>query len=173
MTRMLRRNIRRNCAMALAALMLVSMPCTKTLAAEETVTVNENVKELNAELVDFSKETPDGMEAALRATTFSETDIVITMGSGEMTIDLSTATTKLASRIGVKDIKIQKSVWYGWDTLYTSNGGELTGVSTAVYRITCSAEDGATYRILCTHYADVDGYKEYANDSGSFVFTSN
>ena len=28
-----------------------------------------------------------------------------------------------------------------------------------------------TYRVICTHYADVDGYEEVVNDTGAFKFT--
>ena len=28
-----------------------------------------------------------------------------------------------------------------------------------------------TYRVICTHYADLDGYEEAVNDTGAFKFT--
>ena len=28
-----------------------------------------------------------------------------------------------------------------------------------------------TYRVICTHYADYDGYEEAVNDTGAFKYT--
>lgn len=89
-----------------------------------------------------------------------------------MHIDISTGVVGTASVLGVKDIKIWKKTWYGgWDLVATSSGGEsynrtLTGVSI----LYANAVKGATYKITCVHYGNVDGYIEGENDSGAFVF---
>jgi len=101
-------------------------------------------------------------------------DCIISVGeeSDGMHIGISTATVGTSSVLGVKDVKIWKKTWYGgWDLVATSPGGESQNRSTMgisiVYK---NAVKNATYKITCVHYGNVDGYTEFANDSGEFVF---
>lgn len=87
-------------------------------------------------------------------------------------MEISTGTVGDASVLGVKDIKIMKKVWYGWKTVAVSSGGEAYNNSMMGVDIFYdNAEKDETYRVTCTHYADVDGYIEAQNDTGAFLFT--
>ncbi len=93
--------------------------------------------------------------------------------SDGMHIDISTGTVGKASVLGVKDVKVQKKTWYGgWTTVAVSDGGEAYDRTTmGIVLLYKGAEKGATYRISCIHYGDVDGYTEGENTTGEIVFT--
>ena len=77
-----------------------------------------------------------------------------------------------AKVIGVKDIKVQQKVWYGWKTVFISDGAE--SYDSAIFGADLVYPDAIkdkTYRVICTHYADVDGYEEAVNDTGAFKYT--
>jgi len=99
--------------------------------------------------------------------------IISISGSDEgMLINISTGTVGTASVLGIKDIKIQKKVWYGWKTVATSSGGESKNHSMmGVSILYANAIKDETYRITCVHYGDVDGYTEGTNDTDAFVYT--
>lgn len=102
-------------------------------------------------------------------------DCVITAScdSDGMHIDISTAVVGTASVLGIKDVKIQKKTWYGgWKTVAVSDGREAYDRGTmGISLLYENAEKGATYRISCIHYGDVNGYTESEHVSGEFVFT--
>lgn len=106
-------------------------------------------------------------------TTMANCLINVVSDSEGMHIGIFTGVVGTASVIGVKDIKIQKKNWLGlWITVATSSGGESYDSSTSSVSILYeNAEKDATYRILCVHYGNVDGYRELEHDSGSFVHT--
>ena len=162
----IKRRVRRFFCTALAALFLVSAPCTQALAAEADAGYEEvQVLEASVYALPVDENTPS------LQTTFGNCIISVSGSDSGMIVDITTESGAVASVIGVKDIKIQKKVWYGWQTMVASSGGEVGGVS----RMGCSilyegAEKGETYRITCVHYANVDGYIEASNDSGAFVY---
>ena len=110
--------------------------------------------------------------AQTREAVFTETSISAMKGdSGEMLITIRTSTSNVASVIGVKDIVVYKKGFLRWTEVATSSGGE----SYNVYGSTCinhyyGAVEGETYKISCTHYADVNGYHEFENETGDFKF---
>ena len=99
--------------------------------------------------------------------------IGVSCDSDGMHIDISTGTVGISSVIGVKDVKIQKKTWYGgWKTVAVSDGREATDRGTmGISLLYENAEKGATYRISCIHYGDVNGYTEIENVTGEIVFT--
>lgn len=110
--------------------------------------------------------------AQTRATVFTDASISATKGdSGEMLISIMTGTSKLASVIGVKDIVVYKKSFLRWTEVATSSGGETyNSYSMACENHFYGAVEGETYKISCTHYANVDGYRELENESGDFKF---
>lgn len=99
--------------------------------------------------------------------------IGVSCASDGMHIDISTGTVGISSVIGVKDVKIQKKTWYGgWKTVAVCSGSESYDRGTMGISILYeNAEKGATYRISCIHYGDVNGYTEFENVTGEIVFT--
>ena len=162
----IKRRVRRFFCTALAAMFLVSAPCTQALAAEAHTGYEEvQVLEASVHALPVDENTPS------QQTLFGNCYIDITGSDSGMLIEIQTQSFGVSSVIGVKDIKIQKKVWYGWQTVATSSGGELTNVSNVVCSVLYEgAEKGETYKITCVHYANVDGYKEGTSDTGSFVY---
>ena len=106
-------------------------------------------------------------------TTLVDCEIIMAFSATQgLIMTFTTASMGDASVIGVKDIKVQQKVWYGWKTVATSDGTE--GYDQAIFAADVIYPDAIkdkTYRVIATHYADVDGYEEVVNDTGAFKFT--
>ncbi len=106
-------------------------------------------------------------------TTLFDCEIIMAFRADEgLCITFTTSSAGAAKVIGVKDIKIQQKMWYGWKTVATSVGTE--GYDQAIFAADLVYPDAIkdkTYRVICTHYADVDGYEEVVNDTGAFKYT--
>lgn len=160
-------------SMAMAVL-FAGTTCVPSVAAEANVVMDGleedgEVEVLYATLIedmeDFSEITPYTMLA--------DCTIGVSCASDGMHIDISTGVVGTASVLGIKDVKIQKKTWYGgWKTVAVSEGREATNRGTmGISLLYENAEKGATYRISCIHYGDVNGYTESEHVSGEFVFT--
>lgn len=106
-------------------------------------------------------------------TTLFNCEIIMAFRADEgLVMTFTTSSAGPAKVIGVKDIKVQQKVWYGWKTVLTSDGTESNDRSTfAADLVYSDAIKDKTYRVICTHYADVDGYEEVVNDTGAFKYT--
>ena len=136
-----------------------------TVEAAEVGVAEEIPEVLRAKVVDIEGE-------ALPYTSLAQCIISISGHDDGMYIDITTGAVGRASVIGVKDIVVQRKFWYGWKTVATCSGGEINDRTMMAICITYeNAVKDATYRITCTHYADVDGYTEGVNDTGEFVYT--
>ena len=106
-------------------------------------------------------------------TTLFNCEIIMAFRADEgLCMTFTTSCAGSAKVIGVKDIKVQQKVWYGWKTVLTSEGAE--SYDSAVFGADLVYPDAIkdkTYRVICTHYADVDGYEEAENDTGAFKYT--
>lgn len=160
------RKVKRTICLTLAALFLVSVPTMETQAAEIDMVKNETV-----EVLEFVEKEEVTERPKVRTTLFN-CIMDIYCSSDGMLVEFMTDCAGTASVIGVKDIKIQKKVWYGWKTVATSDGGERENTDTYAGSVLYTdAEYDETYRVSCVHYADVDGYEEADNQIDSFVFT--
>ncbi|MBR5248223.1 MAG: hypothetical protein IKV27_04665 [Lachnospiraceae bacterium] len=149
------------CALLTVILLNASLPMT-VFAAEES-----NVEVLEATVTVC--EVPIFEGASPRSTTFIDTSIDVFFETDGMHIAIYTGTNLTSSVIGVKDIKIQKKGLFGiWTTVATATGGEAYNVSmVAVSLVFGGAVEGETYRVCCTHYGNVDEYRElYHETSG-------
>ena len=106
-------------------------------------------------------------------TTLFDCEIIMAFSADEgLVMTFTTSCVGVAKVIGVKDIKVQQKMWYGWKTVLVSNGAESTDRGSFGANLTYSdAIKDQTYRVICTHYADYDGYEEAVNDTGAFKFT--
>lgn len=105
-------------------------------------------------------------------TTMFDCDITMAFRREGLVMTFSTACVGTSSVIGVKDIKVQQKMWYGWKTVLTSDGAENKDENVFAYDLIYSeAIKDKTYRVMCTHYANVDVYEEFENDTGAFKFT--
>lgn len=87
-------------------------------------------------------------------------------------IQTETGTTKMASELGVKDIKVQQKNGIFWTTIATSGGGSITNDDWFLGSCECkNAVSGEIYRIKCTHFAYIEGkYYHYDHTSDSFTY---
>lgn len=85
---------------------------------------------------------------------------------------IKTGSTVTASKIGIKDIKIEKYVNGSWTLIASNSGGYTTNDNAYVMTYSSSwAEKGAYYRAKCTHYADLpDGRHELYNVTGGVKY---
>lgn len=106
-------------------------------------------------------------------TTLFDCEIIMAFSADEgLVMDFTTSSAGEAKVIGVKDIKVQQKVWYGWKTVFISDGAESYNRATfGADLVYPDAIKDKTYRVICTHYADVDGYEEAENDTGAFKYT--
>ena len=153
-------------AFLLAILFAVSAP-TQEVQAEE---YNENTT-LTVVVANKTPEyDPYGVQPL---TTLFDCEIIMAFRADEgLCMTFTTSCAGDAKVIGVKDIKVQQKVWYGWKTVFISDGAE--SYDSAIFGADLVYPDAIkdkTYRVICTHYADVDGYEEVVNDTGAFKFT--
>ncbi len=104
-------------------------------------------------------------------TTMFNCEIILAFTLEGLEMTFTTSSVKDSSVIGVKDIKVQQKMWYGWKTVMTSDGAENQNASLFIAGLTYpDAVNGKTYRVICTHYANYDVYEETVNDTGAFKF---
>lgn len=157
-------------ALLMSAMFLANVPRMEVSAAEAQSVVDEEVEVLEATVINGGE---IGEKTNSNARTFLVNCMINTYSSSKgLLVECFTDATQTASVLGVKDIKIQKKVWYGWKTVATSTGGEEYNTEMMGCSVLYSnAEYGETYRISCVHYGNVDGYNEVENQTEGIVFT--
>lgn len=153
-------------AFLLALFFVVSAPAQEVQAEE----YNENTT-LTVVVANKTPEyDPYGVQPL---TTMFNCQIIMAFSADEgLVMTFTTSCVGLAKVIGVKDIKVQQKMWYGWKTVLVSDGAESVDRASFAADLTYpDAIKDKTYRVICTHYADYDGYEESVNDTGAFQFT--
>lgn len=154
-----------------AAVLMLGVNPVEVSAAfvnEEKVQTQANEIEVLQATITGSNEMP---EIVPYATVFNVASVSAVYDEAGMHIDIITTMNGVASVVGVKDIEIQKKTWYGgWTTVATSTGGESYNVMTSVCSLTYTGTvAGETYRVVRTHYGNVDGYRELSGETGGFL----
>ena len=104
-----------------------------------------------------------------RSTTFIDNSIDISYSADGMFVAITTGMNTTASLVGAKDIKVQIKNGNDWVTVAVSDGGEAYNTTSCVLAFTyADSIVGETYRVVCTHYGDVDGYRELYHESYGF-----
>ena len=156
-------------SLAFVAALLVATPAYKALATEEIITVNPNVEVLEGTLLE-QEEQYDPTIVPFATTSISRAAIVVSYSSKGMAIEISTSLNAPGSYVGVKDIKIQRKTWLGWETVATSEGGQNTDTSASSINILyAGAQIGETYRVTCVHYGYYTMYIEHKNQSDGYL----
>ena len=156
------RNLKKITSLLLSAIMLSTLFINVAFATENS----EETAVVNLEAV--VQEYESNVNSAARSTTFADTTVDVSFSSSGMSITISTSMTKLASIVGVKDIEIQLKNGNSWVTVATSTGGELYDTSGCAVTLTYTgAIYGEYYRVVCTHYGDVDGYRELYHETAA------
>ncbi|MBD9082902.1 MAG: hypothetical protein EGR48_04985 [Lachnospiraceae bacterium] len=153
-------------AFLLALLFAVSAPAQEVRAEE----YNENTTHTFIVASETQEYDSFGVQPV---TTLVNCQIIMAFSADEgLVMTFTTSCVGLAKVIGVKDIKVQQKMWYGWKTVLVSDGAESVDRASFGANLTyADAIKDKTYRVICTHYADYDGYEESVNDTGAFKFT--
>lgn len=159
------------CTMLVLGLVLnVAESMTMRVYAAEELGTTKNVDMLNVELMDMSAVKPPVNNAK---TVLVNCEILYAMNTSGLQVSISTGCGNgAATYLGVKDIKIEKKVWYGWQTVATGSGGQQSNCSIMGVQFNyANMTVGETYRISCVHYGDYNGYHELSNQTSAFVFS--
>lgn len=153
----------------IAALMIMifAMPTSEMkVQAEEVISTEATDMPTTVSVI-----TADYNSGVRPLTTMTDCEIVLAFTLNGLEMTFSTSSFKVSSVIGVKDIKVQQKMWYGWKTVMTSDGAENYNEDIFMAGLTYpDAVNGKTYRVTCVHYANYDVYEEVENDTGAFKF---
>lgn len=99
---------------------------------------------------------PDNSGA--KAAMLTNCSIGISVSASGVEGSIKTGSTVTASKIGVKNIRVEKLVDGKWTLVASHSGGYTTNDNAYGANVsTGSAQKGVQYRISCTHYAVLDG----------------
>ena len=157
------KNLKKITSLLLSAIMLSTLFINVAFAAENSE--ETDVVALEAVVQEY---TPN-VNSVARSTTFADATVDVQFSSSGMSITISTSMTMIASVVGVKDIEIQLKNGSDWVTVATcTEGGEANNALGCAVALTYTgAIYGEYYRVVCTHYGDVDGYRELYHETGS------
>lgn len=171
MTYKMKRRLQKIMGLALTAVFLLCTPCSQAQAASGESDGEIITEEDAVELEIVVHETEDDLDRPMPRTMLCDCFILYGCSEDGLSLDFSTGASQTASVLGVKDIKIQKKVWFGWNTVAKSSGYEVEDrASSGGTIIYTDAKFGATYRVSCVHYGTVDVYDEVENVTDPFVF---
>ncbi len=129
---------------------------------EKSSQLESSFVQLDCEVIGYN-ELPDVVPYA---TYFADAAITISFDSEGMHITICTGMNGIASVVGVKDIEVHRKKLIGYEVVAVSDGGEAYNVTTGVCSLLYTgAVQGEKYRVVCTHYGDVDGYRELEADT--------
>lgn len=156
------RRIQRVIALFCTAILLIGSLQMEASAAEK-----ETIIELDATTSGYNSEPNDIIPYS---TTFIDASVDVYYDTSGMHITIQTTMNNTASIVGSKDIKVQVKNGFSWTTVATSTGGELSGYSGCSVNLTYPySEKGKTYRVCCTHYGNVDEYRELYQETSGFL----
>ncbi len=164
-------NLRRLlCAVLMASVLFVGMEglFIEAYAAEDGSSTSK-VDVIEATLMEMPQDVRVNPNTR---TVLASCTITYGMSSSGLHVEITTACANgSASSLGVKDVKIQKKVWWGWDTIATSSGGQDTNCHEVGIQFDyAGVEVGQTYRISCVHYGTYDVYTDLYNETSAFEF---
>ena len=144
-------------------------PLTMHVYAAESLGPSKNVDALHVELMDMVGVKP--IEGGAK-TALVNCEILFSKNASGLHVEITTGCGNgMASYLGVKDIKIEKKVWYGWQTIATAAGAQQSNCSIMGLQFDyANVTAGETYRISCVHYGDYNGYHEVSGQTSAFVY---
>lgn len=175
MTKCKFKKIKKVISLMFSVVFLASAPMLEVSAAEQSTSATEEVEIMKCQV----GEVPEGYFDYLQKARAVLSDCMISVGFGSdgMEIEIFTGTSDRVPVIGIKDIRVEQKVWYGWKLVAVSTGAETTDADgIGVSLLFEGAIKDETYRVTCVHYADlvyddVEEYTEGSSNTGAFVFT--
>lgn len=160
----MQRKLRKSFGSVLLSIILMGCFCMETFAASQqncglqgTSQLESNIEQLECETIGYS----DLPTIVPFSTYFADAAITISFDSEGMHIDICTGMNDIASVVGAKDIEVHRKKLFGYEVVAVAEGGELYNVTTVLNSMVYTgAIQGEKYRVVCTHYGDVDGYRE-------------
>ncbi len=126
-------------------------------SVSEVIQFENEIVKLDCEVIGYNQFS----EIIPYATTFVDASITISFDSEGMHIGICTGMNGVASVVGVKDIEVHRKKLFGYELVAVADGGEVYDTATALTSMVYTgAVQGEKYRVVCTHYGDVDGYRE-------------
>ena len=124
------------------------------------------VKQLECQVLENDVE----YNSSVRSTTFIDTTVSVGYSQTEgMIVYITTSMNTTASVVGVKDIEIQIENGNDWVTVATCTGGESNNTTSCIISLIYPDPiEGKKYRVVCTHYGNVDGYRELYHETNGF-----
>lgn len=167
--------IRKIVGLVLSVVFLASVPMVEVNAAEQNTEVTDEVEIMECQV----GEVPDWYWDYLQKNRSVLCDCFISVGFSSEGLDIEafTGTNTVVPVVGIKDIRVEQKVWYGWKLVAFADGAEDTDTAgISVHVVFEDAIKDQTYRVTCVHYADLDyddevKYTEGTTDTGAFVFT--
>ena len=169
----IRKKVKRGIGLIMAVLFLVCVPGNSVLAAAADAGVMEETDDEAPDITLVRFDVPNDFltDQPMARTFLTNCSIIYSCSERGLVVDFITSASQVASVIGVKDIELEIKHWYGWSCFYRSPGCENEDSDSIGCTLTYkNAKVGATYRISCVHYADVDGYVEVENETDGFEF---
>lgn len=124
---------------------------------DELVQLESDIVQLDCEVLGYNQ----FPEVVPYATTFVDAAITISFDSEGMHIGICTGMNGIASVVGAKDIEVHRKTLFSYEVVAVADGGELYNVTTVLNSMVYTgAVQGEKYRVVCTHYGDVEGYRE-------------
>ena len=113
---------------------------------------------------------PDNSGA--KAAMLTNCSIGISVSASGVEGSIKTGSTETASKIGVKNIRIEKLVDGEWTLVASHSGSYSTNTNAYGANVsTSSAQKGVQYRISCTHYAVLNGVtRELYNETNGVSY---
>lgn len=160
-----KRTLQRAFAMALAAVILLGIPCFSVEAAEPAPEGNGLVW---LELI--ADENP-GEDGPVCYTMLSECLVEFSSNEDGLYVHIVTRTSQKASVVGVRDVVLEEKGLIRWKEVAASAGGEAYDT----YRYGGSfTYEGAVYnkkyRVTCTHYGTVDSPAEVYHETDAYTY---
>ena len=139
-------------AIALLMVMIFATPMSGLkVQAEESI----QSEMANVDITIANKEVGYNSFGVQPLTTLFDCEIILAFTTKGLEMTFTTSAAEVSSVIGVKDIKVQQKMWYGWKTVMTSDGAENHDEEVfgggLIYP---DAVSGKTYRVTCIHYAN-------------------
>lgn len=151
------------CSILLSLLMLSNFSVEAFAASRQNINLSE-VAQLDGEVIILDCEVigyNQFPEVNPYATTFVNASTTISFDAEGMHIGICTGMNDVASVVGVKDIEVHRKTLFSYEVVAVADGGEAYNVTTGLCSMVYTgAVQGQKYRVVCTHYGDVDGYRE-------------
>lgn len=154
---------------------LLNVPMLEVNAEEQNASSADEIEVMECTVGKL----PEGFFGSLQNARAALNDCYIATdcSSEGLEIFIYTGVNDIVPVVGVKDIRVEQKMWYGWKLVAKGTGTEVENTNGCVITLLYEgAVKDESYRVSCVHYADLedDGVEEYTEEyyvTDTFVFT--